>query len=148
MQTVILIASPIVSVVSLALTYYLFRQTQRANIMPVLVFARTSTNRWQLANVGHGPALSIVVGDKAADGKWGYKVRCYPIAAGAQVPLDWLQYGDELVATYTDTRGNTYSSVCSMSENRLYQSNKFPDLVPTLDEFSLRAMREEYRGKF
>lgn len=148
MQTFILIASPIVSVVSLALTYYLFRQTQRANVMPVLVFARISTNRWQLANVGHGPAVSIVVGDKASDGKWGYKVRCFPIAAGAQVPLDWLHHGNELVATYTDTRGNTYSSVCSMNENRLYQSNRFPDLVPSVDEYSLRAMQEQYRRSF
>jgi len=116
--------------------------------MPVLVFARISTNRWQLANVGHGPAVSIVVGDKASDGKWGYKVRCFPIAAGAQVSLDWLQHGDELVATYTDTRGNTYSSVCSNNENRFDQSNRFPDLVPSVDEYTLRAMREDYRRSF
>jgi hypothetical protein len=148
MQHTIPITSALVSLVSLALTYYLFRKTQRANIMPVLVFSRISTKRWQLANVGRGPAVSIVVGDKAPDGEWGYKVRCFPIAADANVELDWLQHGDELVAVYTDVRRNYYSTVCSMAENSFFQSNQFPDLRPTIDEATLRAMREDYRRKF
>lgn len=116
--------------------------------MPVLVFARLSVKRWQLVNVGQGPALSIVVGDKAQDGKWANRVRYFPIAAGAAVELDSLQSGDQLVAVYSDIRGHSYSSVCSASENRFSQSNVFPDLVPTIDEVTLRTMREDYRRKF
>ena len=148
MQPFVLIASLLVTVASLALNYFLFRKTQRASIMPVLVFARIATNRRQLANVGQGPALSIVVGDKGPGGKWGNKVRYFPIAAGAAVELDSLQHGDELVVVYTDIRGNIYTSVCSASENRFFQSNEFPDLTPTIDEVTLRAMREDYRRKF
>jgi hypothetical protein len=148
MQTLVLIVSPLISVGSLAVTIYLFRQTQRANIMPVLVFSRTSAKRWQLANVGNGPALSIVVGDRAPNDNWGTPVRYFPISAGAVVDVDSLQHGDELVAVYTDIRGNFYSTVCTMSDNRFYPSNKFPKLKATVDEVTLRAMREEYRRKF
>jgi len=145
--TLVLIASPLISLAALAVTCYLYRRTQRASIMPVLVFARIAERQWQMVNVGQGPALSIVVGDKAQGDKWGFKVRCFPIAAGAKVDLPWLQHGDQLVAVYTDIRGRAYSSVCGMSENRLYQSNKFLDLTPTLDEVSVRALQEEYRRK-
>jgi hypothetical protein len=148
MQLVVLIASPVVAIASLALNYFLYRKTQRASVMPVLVFVRIAANRWQLANVGQGPALSIVVGDKAPDGKWGNKVRYFPIAAGAAVDVDSLQHGDQLIAVYTDIRGNTYSSVCSASENHFSRSNEFPDLTPTIDEVALRTMREDYRRKF
>ena len=116
--------------------------------MPVLVFARLSATRWQLVNVGQGPALSIVVGDKEQSGKWANKVRYFPIAAGAAVEVDSLQSGDQLVAVYTDIRGNSYSSICSASENRFSQANEFPDLVPTIDEVTLRTMREDYRRNF
>ena len=147
-KSIVLIASAIVSVASLALNYFLFRKTQRASIMPVLVFVRIAANRWQLSNVGQGPALSIVVGDQAPDGKWGNKVRYFPIAAGASVDVDSLQHGDKLVAVYADIRGNTYSSVCSASENKFSLSNDFPDLTPTIDEVTLRTMRDDYRRKF
>src|SRR3954466_14728667 len=148
MRIFVLIASPSVAVVSLILNYLLFRKTQRASTMPVLVFARVSAKRWQLVNVGQGPALSIVVGDKVKNGNWANRVRYFPIAAGAAVELDSLQDGDQFVAVYTDIRGNAYSSICSASENRFSQSNDFPDLTSTVDEVTLRTMREDYRRKF
>jgi hypothetical protein len=147
MQTIVLIASPAIAIASLALNYFLYRKTQRASIMPVLVFVRIAVNQWELANVGQGPALSIVVGDKSQSGKWGNKVRYFPIAAGASVDVDSLQHCDQLVAVYADIRGNAYSSVCSASENYFSLSNEFPDLTPTIDEVTLRTMREDYQRK-
>lgn len=143
-----LVASLIVSFMALGLSYYSFRKTQRASIMPVLVFSRVSSNRWQLVNVGQGPAISIVVGDKTQQGDWGSRVRYFPISAGAAVDVDSIHDGDQLVAVYTDIRGNAYSSICSSSENRFCESNEFPDLTPTTDEVTLRTMREDYRRKF
>lgn len=113
-----------------------------------MIATRVAAKRWQLVNVGQGPALSIVVGDKAQNGKWANRVQYFPIAAGAAVELDSLQDGDQFVAVYTDIRGNAYSSFCSASENRFSQSNDFPDLTATVDEVTLKTMRENYRRKF
>jgi len=35
-----------------------------------------------------------------------------------------------------------------MNENHFFEKNKFPDLIPTIDEWSLQAMIQEYRCKF
>jgi len=61
--------------------------------------------------------------------------------AGANVDLDLLQHGDQLVAVYSDILDNVNTSVCSANENRFFESNRFPDLTPTVDEVTIRAMR-------
>jgi hypothetical protein len=143
----IAIISLVLSATAIGLSYYWSHKTHQASIMPVLVFSRKSETRWQIQNVGQGPALAIVVGDREKGGKWGYKVNFYPIAAGAEIELPWLNPSDELVASYKDVNGRAYSCVGGMSEE-FYDSNKFPDLIPTTDELILRAMIAEYRSKF
>lgn len=113
--------------------------------MPVLVFTRVSGNRCQLANVGEGPAIGVILGDRLHEGKWESKVSCRPIAAGGEVDVDWIQHGYEVVAVYRDIRGNIYSTVCTLSENRFYESNKFPDLVPTVEAVMLNERRKTQR---
>jgi len=145
-------ALPLISIViaatAVGISICSFRKTQRANIMPVLVFTRRSESRWQIENVGQGPALSITVGDKEQSGQWRWRVRCFPIAAGASIELPWPTAGDQFVASYTNVRGKAYSTLCSMNENHFFEKNKFPDLIPTIDEWSLQAMIQEYRRKF
>lgn len=139
------ILSLIISVVAVFISYYLFRKAQIANIMPVLVFTRRSETIWQIENVGRGPALSIAVGDKEDNGNWRWSVRCYPIAAGGSIEVPWPSPGDELITSYKDVKGKAYSTLCSMNDNEFYEENKFPDLKPLIDEFSLAAMIERYR---
>ena len=148
MQTIISIISLIISLIAIALSYYLFRKTRRANIMPVLVFSRISEKSWQLKNVGRGPALSIVVGERKKNDKWIPRVSFYPIAAGAAIEIPWFCQGDEFAATYADIEGKAYSTFCSMSDNRFFGKNRFPDLKPMLDEISWKAHQEEYRRMF
>jgi hypothetical protein len=139
------ILSLILSALAILISCLLFRKTQIANVMPVLVFTRRSESVWQIENVGRGPALSIAVGDKEESGKWRWSVRCHPIAAGATIQVPWPSPGDELMTSYKDVKGKAYSTLCSMSENVFYQRNMFPDLKPSIDEHSLAAMIERYR---
>jgi hypothetical protein len=148
MGLVMSILSLIVSAIAVFITYVLFRRAQIANIMPVLVFTRRSEAVWQIENVGRGPALSVAVGDKEESGKWRWSVRCYPIAAGAAIQVPLPSPGDELMTSYKDIKGNAHSTLCSMSENVFYEENRFPDLKPSIDEYSLAAMIERYRRMF
>jgi len=65
-----------------------------------------------------------------------------------ELQLPWPTAGDQFVASYTNVRGKAYSTLCSMNENHFFEKNKFPDLIPTIDEWSLQAMIQEYRRKF
>ena len=148
MEIALPIISIIVSIIAIVVSYYSFRKSHKVSTMPVLIFSRRSEKIWQIQNVGQGPAVSLTVGYKHDDGKWGSIVRCYPIAAGASIELPWINQAIELGATYTDINGNTYSSICRSSVNQVYKNNRFPDWKVGLDEYGMREMRSRYKNMF
>ena len=64
--------------------------------MPVVVFTHEGPNKWQMVNVGNGPAMSITV--LHGDGKknWHDPTDYYPLAKDGKVTLisptkmEWL----------------------------------------------------------
>jgi hypothetical protein len=132
------IATATISLVALFFSFWSFHRTQRQTVAPVLVFARTTEQNWVLQNVGPGAALNVLLGDGDSHGGWEV-TGCHPIAAGAAITLPWLQHGDRLAATYSDSLNNYYTTICGDYYNKLAQKNCFPEWVRKAEEYSLRA---------
>src|SRR5687767_10306888 len=120
MELTISLVSAIFSAAAVAVAYYWSRRGHEAAIRPVLVFTRRHPTLWQVENVGTGPAVSLVIGDRDGDGTWKQIVNCYPIAPGAAVELPWVRYGDQYGAVYTDVHGKTFTTICSENRNTIY----------------------------
>jgi len=121
---IIPVISVVVSILVLLVAYVSFHQGVIERQRPVLVFTRRDRGFWHIENVGTGPALDVIVGDrfpvsksevktgwmhKRPARKWKTKTRCWPLAAGASVPLEWI--GHDIVAVYGDISGHVYNSV-------------------------------------
>lgn len=138
----------IISLFGVFLSIYLFRRTEKSNLIPVLIFARISKGSWQIKNVGKGVAMSVIVAEKETEDKWGLQISFYPIASNGEIDVPFTSQGKGLVATYKDIKGNEYSTVCDLFENRFYETNKFPELNKGIDEQSFRDLKEDYRKTF
>ena len=137
MELFISLVSAVFSAAAVAVAYYSFRRGQEAAVTPTLVFSRRHATLWQIENVGSGPAVSLIIGDRSKDGTWKQVVNCYPIAAGAAVELPWLRYGDQYGAVYTDVNGRTFTTICSNNRNKISKRNGFPDWQPKSNEWDL-----------
>lgn len=130
-ETAISIIALVISIISIAVSYYLSRRARRTSVAPVLIFS-VRDNKWQLQNVGNGPALNVLVGDQDWDNrKWVEIAQLYPIAAGTTVSLDWIKHGCELAATYTDFLGHKFTSWCRNDRTEIFEENRFPKWKPT-----------------
>lgn len=120
--------SVFVSCLALAISYIAYRGTLRAAIKPVLIFSMSTDVRWQVQNVGTGPAINVMVVDRHDDGSTDSAANCHPLAAGAHHDLPWLKAGHELIAIYRDTFGTTFTTVCKVNTNTVRAGNAFPDV--------------------
>jgi hypothetical protein len=127
-------ASVILSVIALFISYYSFRRTLHATSKPVLIFSMNSMFRWRLENVGSGPAINLIVGDKDREDGFVSITNCYPLSAGACLEVLWIKGAYELVAVYTDVYGNTFTTICSGS-NRVLNRNQFPEWKPNQEQW-------------
>ncbi len=86
--------------------------------MPILFFSLREPV-WEIENVGRGPAMNIIIGDDAGNGKdFASVIEYYPIAVGRKVSLrDHIPRGMKLVVNYTDVWGTPYSITCSGNNN-------------------------------
>lgn len=123
--TLVSIASALFSLIAIAVSYYTFLRSLKASSRPVLVFSLRSEGLWQLQNVGSGPALGVVVGESGSDRQWSNITNCYPLSAGASIPLPWLKHALELAALYTDIHGGTFTTRCSGNQNKISEGNEF-----------------------
>jgi hypothetical protein len=94
-----------------------------------------ATYRWQLQNVGSGPAVNVVVADWHPGRRADSITSCFPISAGGHLELGWLRAGWELAAVYADVFGNTFSTRCSGSRNTLVNGNEFSEMVADTDQW-------------
>ena len=128
-------ASALISLIAVGLSYFSLRRSLRAAARPVLIFSMTSSFRWRLDNVGAGPAINIMVGDRDRDGSFVSITNCYPLSAGGRLELPWLKSGVELAVVYTDVYDDTYTTVCSGNGNRIRSGNKFPWWKPDREQW-------------
>jgi hypothetical protein len=126
------------SVVSLAVSWYTHRDTARASARPVLIFSARTDSLWQVQNVGNGPALDVLVGDRNESGQYPRITGCYPLAAGASASLTWQQYPHGWAATYADIFGNVFTTVCADHKNNVYGFNRFAAWRPVTSEWLYR----------
>ncbi|MFT5323081.1 MAG: hypothetical protein ACI8P0_000927 [Planctomycetaceae bacterium] len=111
----------------------------RTSIQPILVFSRREHHKWQLHNVGNGPALNVVFrGTKKEETE---DTALYPIAAGSLSHLDWNLHGDKLEVWFTDAHGVPYKTTCVGRPN----NNAFEELDTYPD--GLEPNRNEYMAK-
>lgn len=91
-----------------------------------MVFVQRFQKTWQIQNIGNGPAITSLIGDRTHEGKWSV-VSYGPIAAGVSLDLDLSENKTDFGAVYRDIKGNTYSSRCIHNINEFFEKNKFPE---------------------
>ena len=134
------ICSTLIAFLAVFISYYTFKRTIKNEVRPVLVFTRRSATLWQIQNIGKGPAIRVVIGEKLRDGKmtkWGTIANCYPISASADISLTWIEDGFEFAAVYTDIHGESFTTHFKAGRNMVYEKNLFPKWVVNRDEWLL-----------
>ena len=128
-ETILSILSLAIAGISLLISCLIFMKNRILQVKPVLIFSRRSSDVWQLQNVGNGPSLNLRLGEMSWDNnKWTRFTRCYPLAAGATVELNWIKFGAALAVTYEDVIGNTYTSYCRRDKNEVANGIRFKEL--------------------
>jgi hypothetical protein len=130
--------STVIAVVALGISYATHRDSVRAAARPVLVFSMVSTFRWEVRNVGAGPAINVIVSDVRADRDTETVTNCYPLAAGAASQLTWLRAGHELAALYTDVYGREFTTFCNGNTNRVMNGSDGRDWAIDTQEWIQR----------
>ena|SRR5262245_38988716 len=128
LKTWLSIAALIVSVMSLAISFWNTRKSAITGIKPILIFVYDGEKGWQIQNIGNGPALNIIVAQKRVGAEWFNPVRIPPISKGSEFHLNWLGHVNDtgLGATYTDFQDRSYSSTCSNDLSRIFEGHKLP----------------------
>lgn len=134
------ICSTIIALLAAFISYYTFKRTIKNEVRPVLVFTRRSATLWKIQNIGKGPAIRVVVGERLRDGKttkWGTIANCYPIPSEAEISLTWIEDGFEFATVYTDVHGESFTTHFSAGRNIVYEKNLFPKWIINRDEWLL-----------
>ena len=116
-----------VSIISFVLNY---RHNRRASILarkPVLVFEYDGSVGWIVRNVGHGPAMNIVVAQKEPGADWFNPVRIPALSKDGKFVPVWLGHVNTtgLGATYTDVEGSPYTATCGNDLSRIDEGTEF-----------------------
>ena len=107
--------------------------------MPLLIFTRRSATEWQLENVGNGPALDLLLGERNFGDKWTNEIiSLYPVAAKTLIPLPRLKSAKELAVTYKDAYNRKFTSVCDEDTTKVFFYNKFPKWKATDREWRVQ----------
>ena len=148
-QPIISAFSIIISIAAIVISYKIYRHNRKLGIKPVLVFLRRSSKDWELANVGSGAALGIMVGEMEWETKvWSRFTNCYPIRAGFQLDLSWLN-AIALGVVYEDVDGRKYTTTCQYDRNTISEGNRLavewpaPDDGRVVNEFDRRQGRQQ-----
>jgi hypothetical protein len=113
------IVSLVLATFALAVSVLDFRFSKSTVDRPVLIFTLKAGTSWRVVNVGTGPAVNVVLADRNSTGDSEKVVNCYPLAAGGQIDVPWLNASHELVAVYTDVHARAYTTTCGQNRNRI-----------------------------
>jgi len=100
-----------ISSLALIVTVWNNRRGALRSMRPVLVITFRN-DHWNVANVGNGPALDILMACKVPDGQWEKPVRLPPLSKDGQFELRWLNGVDDrgIGVRYRDIEGRWYTS--------------------------------------
>jgi hypothetical protein len=121
-------AALVVSFLALLVTIINFRKSMISGRRPVLVFEYTGGGGWHIRNIGTGPAMNVVVAQKRTDLGWFNPVRVPPLAKDGTFVLHWCLHTNDtgLGATYEDTEGVTYTSICGNDLSTTRSGKRLP----------------------
>lgn len=152
MDTVIAISALLASVIAITVSVYTFKRAHKTSIKPVLVFSNdiespADKTSWYVQNVGNGPALNVMVGSGGKEGDWeaSNSVLLPALSVQGRVHLAWVWAPKALVATYSDSFGQDYTSICVGNRNRVVESNLYPNLKTKTSLHQLRKHRTPSR---
>lgn len=153
MNSVMTIFAIILSAIAITVSIYTFRRTHKTSIKPVLIFSNdiespADTTSWYLQNVGIGPALNVIVGSGEKEGVWEAEnfVLLPALSVQGRVHLDWVRAPKALVATYSDSFGQNYTSICVGNRNRVVELNLYPSLSTETSLHQLRKHRTSIKS--
>ena len=133
-EAIISVTSLVISIGAIFISYKIYRLNRKLGVKPVLVFLRRSSQVWELANVGSGTALEITIGEMEWEtNAWSRFTNCYPIRAGYQVDLPWLN-AKVLGAVYEDVDGKKYTTRCQYDRNTISEGSTFATSWPASDD--------------
>lgn len=95
---------------------------------PVLVFVDDPEQGcWTIHNVGNGPALNVLVAQRAKN-RWFNPVRVPPLGKDGSLPLKWLGRVNVtgLGANYSDFEDRHYTSTLGGERSRAYEGDRLP----------------------
>jgi hypothetical protein len=123
------VVSVAIAFASLIINFFLNRTASIRARKPVLVFIDDpEQGSWILRNVGNGPALNILVAERAS-GWWFNPVRVTPLARDASFALTWLGRVNisGLGASYADFENRRYTSTLGAEISRAYDGDRLPN---------------------
>jgi hypothetical protein len=119
-ERLVAVTALIVSVISFSMSYLQSRKGAITGMMPVLVFVYDKDGQWVLQNLGNGPALNVVVAEKANDdAQWTHPVRIPPLPREGRFSLHVNVNTRWLGASYMDIEGHDYSATCVEDDSRV-----------------------------
>lgn len=80
-----------------------------ARSRPVLVF-KSEGNYWNVKNIGHGPAINILISFSMTDNEWQRPVLLYSLMTGEDKNLIWFTKAYQIRAVYDDLYDHTLTS--------------------------------------
>ncbi len=89
---------------------------------PILIF-RDIGSKWEVANVGRGAALNIIIAHAETEDHWDESVKCYSLESGSKFTIFWRIEASMWIAYYNDVFGNYYLSTCKNDETLIKQNN-------------------------
>jgi len=144
-QTILSISSLVVSIVAAIATISIYRNSRKLGIKPVLVFLRRSSHAWELANIGTGPALRVLVGEWRWDtDRWSQFTNFYPIPAGRHIDANWLD-AKILGVEYEDVDGRRYTTSCQYDRNQVTSGHSYTPEWRELEDGSVLNEHERRR---
>jgi hypothetical protein len=117
-----------IAFLSLAINLVLNRRAALRARKPVLVFVDDPEQGcWTLQNVGNGPALNVIVAQRAG-GQWFNPVRVPPFAKDTVYQLEWLGRVNDtgLGVSYADFEGHRYTATLGEEIARTYEGERLP----------------------
>lgn len=134
--------SALATVGTLAAAWWIYKGTIHASSKPVLVFSVRYGSKWQLQNVGNGPAIEVIVYEMHGDGRVENATRCHPIAAGSATELSWLKVTSALRVVYSDSHQRSFTSHCQDSVYNIQEGALHPEANYISDQWLQEILAE------
>ena len=127
----------IISIISLIVSIRYSKRNLETSISPTLVFVRYDDD-WKIENIGNGPALNVIIFAGSRE-NWLDAKQYYPVPAGVRMDIPKMSIPRaRLGASYEDTHGNKYSSICEHYHTNIFRNDhpeEWKEVVPEVVKF-------------